>query len=258
MDILTIAGILIGISALLGGQLLEGGALGSILQPTAAIIVFGGTLGAVLVSHPFGTFVRAVADTRKAFFNVGHRALPMIEYITAIASKAKVDGLLALEAELDNIKVPFLKRGLQLVIDGEEPDRIRDILDIELQYSEEYSEASAGMFESAGGFAPTIGILGAVLGLIQVMENLAEPDKLGAGIAVAFVATVYGVGSANLLWLPIAEKLKKRVREESIIKELIIEGLMGLSIGENPRRLKEKLNGFMKKSEKVISEAGGF
>jgi len=258
MDILTIAGILIGLSALLGGQLLEGGTLDSILQPTAAIIVFGGTLGAVLIAHPFGTFVRAVADLRKAFLNGGHGSLPMIEYITDIAIKSKSDGLLALEPELNEIEVPFLKKGLQLVIDGEEPERIREILEIELQYSEEYSEASAGLFESAGGFAPTIGILGAVLGLIQVMENLAEPDKLGAGIAVAFVATVYGVGSANLLWLPLAEKLKKRVREESIIKELVIEGLMGLSTGENPRRLKEKLDGFLKKSEKVLSGAGGF
>jgi len=256
MDILTIAGILIGLSALLGGQILEGGSLHSILQPTAAIIVFGGTLGAVLIAHPLATFVQAVADLRKAFFNGRLSALSMIAYIDELAVQSKIDGLLALEARLKEVELPFFTKGLQLVIDGEEPERIREILEIELMYSEEYSEASAGFFESAGGFAPTIGILGAVLGLIQVMENLAEPDKLGAGIAVAFVATVYGVGSANLLWLPLAEKIKKRVREESIIKELMIEGFVGLSTGENPRSLREKLDGFVKKPEKFSPRAG--
>ncbi len=256
MDILTIAGILIGISALLGGQILEGGSLNSILQPTAAIIVFGGTLGAVLVSHPLATFVQAVKDARKAFVNGGLSTASMIGYIAGLAVQSKTHGLLSLESRLKDIKIPFFTKGLHLVIDGEEPERIRDILEIELQYSEEYSEASAGLFESAGGFAPTIGILGAVLGLIQVMENLAEPDKLGAGIAVAFVATVYGVGSANLLWLPLAEKIKKRVREESIIKELMIEGFIGLSTGENPRTLKEKLDGFVRKPEKLSGHSG--
>ncbi len=251
MDILTVAGILLGLSALIGGQILDGGSLHSVLQPTAALIVFGGTLGAVFISSPFGVFVQAVKDIRKAF---GGGALPptgVIEYIDELALYSKTNGLLALESELPDIEVPFFRKGLQLVIDGVEPERIREILEIELQYSEEYSEASAGVFESAGGYAPTIGILGAVLGLIHVMENLAEPDMLGAGIAVAFVATVYGVGSANLFWLPVAEKLKKRVREESILKELMIEGLVGLSIGENPRSLKEKLQGFIKKPEKL-------
>ncbi len=257
MDILTIAGILIGILALLGGQILEGGSIQSILQPTAAIIVFGGTLGAVFVAHPPGTFLRAVKDGSKAFRGGGISAVAMISYISGLAVQSKTHGLLTLESKLRDIELPFFKKGLQLVIDGEEPERIREILEIELQYSEEYSEASAALFESAGGFAPTIGILGAVLGLIQVMENLAEPDKLGAGIAVAFVATVYGVGSANLLWLPLAEKIKKRVREESIIKELIIEGFIGLSTGENPRSLKEKLDGFVRKPEKFATRIGG-
>jgi len=256
MDILTIAGILIGIAALLSGQILEGGSIYSILQPTAAIIVFGGTLGAVLISHPFGTFVQAVKDLRKAFFNSGPTAASMISYISALSVQSKTHGLLTLEDKLKDINSPFFVKGLQLVIDGEEPDRIREILDIELQYSEEYAEASAGLFDSAGGYSPTIGILGAVLGLIQVMENLAEPDKLGAGIAVAFVATVYGVGAANLLWLPLAEKIKKRVREESIVKELMIEGFIGLSTGENPRRLREKLDGFVRRPASIATETG--
>ncbi len=258
MDILTIAGILVGLSALIGGQILDGGSMHSVLQPTAAIIVFGGTIGAVLISSPFSTFLQAIKDLRKAFAGEALRPTWVIGNIVEFAVNSKTNGLLALESELKNIKIPFLKKGLQLVIDGAEPERIREILEIELQYSEEYSEASAGIYESAGGYAPTIGILGAVLGLIHVMENLAEPDMLGAGIAVAFVATVYGVGSANLFWLPIAEKLKKRVREESIIKELIIEGLIGLSNGENPRSLKEKLQGFLKKPDNITSVMSPF
>jgi len=251
MDILTVAGILLGLTALIGGQILDGGSLHSVLQPTAAIIVFGGTIGAVFISCPFGTFARAVKDIRKAFISSVLPPLGVIEYIDELAIYSKTHGLLSLESELEEIAAPFFKKGLQLVIDGVEPERIRDILEIDLQYSEEYSEASAGVFESAGGYAPTIGILGAVLGLIHVMENLAEPDRLGAGIAVAFVATVYGVGSANLFWLPVAEKLKKRVREESILKELMIEGFVGLSTGENPRSLKERLQGFLKKPDSL-------
>jgi len=249
MDVLTIAGLFIGVFAILGGQVLEGGSVHSILQPTAAIIVFGGTLGAVFVGHPFDTFTQAVKDARKAFAGRGMRSADMIEYITGLATHSKVNGLLALESRLDEVDMHFFRKGLQLVIDGTEPERIREVLEIELQYSEEYAEASAEFFESAGGYAPTIGILGAVLGLIHVMESLAEPDKLGAGIAVAFVATIYGVGSANLLWLPLAGKIKKRVREETVVKELMIEGLVGLSEGENPRSLREKLEGFLKKPD---------
>ncbi len=253
MDILTIAGLLIGILALLGGQVLEGGSVHSLLQPTAAIIVFGGTIGAVFFGHPLHTFTRAVRDAKKAFIPPGIEGGDVIDLIMDLSSHSKVKGLLALEPRLDEIGVPFLQKGLQLVIDGAEPERIREVLEIELQYSEEYSEASAAFFESAGGYAPTIGILGAVLGLIHVMESLAEPERLGAGIAVAFVATIYGVGSANLFWLPLAGKIKNRVREESIVKELMIEGLVGLSEGANPLSLRERLEGFLKKNESFSS-----
>jgi len=256
MDILTIAGILIGVAALLGGQVLEGGSINSILQPTAAIIVFGGTLGAVFIGHPLHTFTQAIKDARKAFVNGGINADWVIEYISDLAVHAKTHGLLALEPRLREVELPFFRKGLQLVVDGAEPERIRDVLEIELQYSEEYAESSASFFESAGGYAPTIGILGAVLGLIHVMENLADPDMLGAGIAVAFVATIYGVGSANLLWLPLAGKIKKRGREESIVKELMIEGLVGLSDGENPRSLVERLEGFLNKPQGFSTVTG--
>ncbi len=257
MDILTITGILIGVAALLGGQVLEGGSVHSLLQPTAAIIVFGGTMGAVFVTHPLHTFTQAIKDTRKVFLGGGTDPASVIDYISGLAAHAKTNGLLAIEPALREVESPFFRKGLQLVVDGTEPERIRDVLETELRYSEEYAENSAYFFESAGGYAPTIGILGAVLGLIHVMESLAEPEKLGAGIAVAFVATVYGVGSANLLWLPIAGKIKKRVREETMLKELMIEGLLGLSEGENPRYLAERLEGFLNRPETSRGLGGG-
>ena len=250
MDILTIVGIILGFGAIIGGQVLEGGSLNSIMQVTAAIIVLGGTIGAVCVNYSLNTFILAMKNARLAFFN--HKSDPreFIRLISELAGAARKDGLLALEARLKKMDDPFLRKGLQLVVDGTEPKLTREILEIEIQYTEEYNLSSAKVFESAGGYAPTIGILGAVLGLIHVMENLAEPSMLGSGIAVAFVATVYGVGSAHVLWLPVAGKMKQKIREDVIVKEMIIEGLISLSEGENPRRVEEKLSGFLRASEK--------
>jgi len=163
---------------------------------------------------------------------------------------ARKDGLLALETSIKKVQDPFLRKGLQLVVDGTEPKLTREILEIEIEHKEEYNLTSAKVFESAGGYSPTIGILGAVMGLIHVMENLSDPQKLGAGIAVAFVATIYGVGAANLVYLPLAGKMKLRIREEVIMQDMIIEGLIALSEGENPRRVEEKLVGFLRDSQK--------
>ena len=250
MDILTIVGLVLGFSAIIGGQVLEGGTLHSIMQFTAAIIVLGGTIGAVLVNYSMPTFLLALKNVRKTFFNGKDDPKAVIKEIAELAGIARKDGLLALEARIKVINDPFLKKGLQLIVDGTEPKLTREILEIDVAYSEEYNSSSAKVFESAGGYAPTIGILGAVLGLIHVMENLAEPDKLGGGIAVAFVATVYGVGSANLLWLPLAGKMKSKIREEVIVKEMIIEGLIAISEGENPRRVEEKLGGFLREASR--------
>lgn len=250
MDILTILGLAMGFGAVIGGQVLEGGSLHSITQFTAAIIVFGGTIGAVLVNYPMSTFLLALKNAKMALLNTKADPKKLIKELSELAAVARKDGLLALEGRIKKVEDPFLKKGLQLVVDGTEPKLTREILEIEITYSEEYHHASAKVFESAGGYSPTIGILGAVLGLIHVMENLADPTKLGSGIAVAFVATVYGVGSANLVYLPLAGKLKFKMREEAIIKELIIEGLISLSEGENPRRVEEKLAGFLRDSEK--------
>ncbi len=250
MDILTVLGLVFGFGAILGGQVLEGGSMHSIMQFTAAIIVLGGTIGAVMINYSLPTFVLALKSAKKALFNPKVDAHGIIKKISELSGVARKDGLLALEQSIKSISDPFLRKGLQLVVDGTEPKLTREILEIDISYTEEYENAAAKVFESAGGYAPTIGILGAVMGLIHVMENLADPSKLGAGIAVAFVATVYGVGTANLLWLPIAGKLKFKIREESIVKEMIIEGLISLSEGENPRRVEEKLAGFLRESQK--------
>lgn len=250
MDLLTIMGLAIGFGAILGGQVLEGGSMHSIMQLTAAIIVLGGTIGAVMINYPMSTFLLALKNAKYALVNPKEDPIKIIKLLSNLASVARKDGLLALESMIKKIEDPFLKKGLQLVVDGTEPKLTRDILEIEISYSEEYHLASAKVFESAGGYAPTIGILGAVMGLIHVMENLADPTKLGAGIAVAFVATVYGVGTANLLWLPIAGKMKYKIRDEAIIKEMIIEGLISLSEGENPKRVEEKLTGFLRDSQR--------
>lgn len=250
MDILTVLGTIIGFAAILGGQVLEGGSVSSIMQATAAIIVFGGTIGAVLVNYPLHTVMLAVKNMKFVLFNNEGDPYRTIKLLSDLAAVARKDGLLALESSIKKVQDPFLRKGLQLVVDGTEPKLTREILEIEIAHDEEYNITSAKVFESAGGYAPTIGILGAVLGLIHVMENLADPQKLGAGIAVAFVATVYGVGSANLLYLPIAGKMKIKVREAVIRQEMIIEGLIALSEGENPRRVEEKLVGFLRESQR--------
>ncbi len=250
MDLLSIIGIALGLGAIVGGMLLEGGSLHSISQFTAAVIVIGGTLGAVFLTYPRKTVINAIKNGRLIFMNSSVNPMSVVEDIVRFSDIARKEGLLALESRLKKMENPFFKKGLQLVVDGTEPRLTREILEIEMEYSEEYNNSSAKVYESAGGYAPTIGILGAVLGLIHVMENLAEPEKLGAGIAVAFVATIYGVGSANLFWLPVAGKIRVKIREEMIVNELITEGLVALSEGENPRRLKEKLIGFLRESDK--------
>ena len=250
MDILTIIGILIGFGAIIGGQLMEGGSVYAMLQGTAAIIVFGGTLGAVLVQYPASTVLLAIKNSRKVFLDPRVDPKRVISDIMNMSAVARKNGLIAVESMIDGVKNNFFKKGLRLVVEGTEPKLTREILEIEMTYIEEYNDASARVFESAGAYAPTIGIIGAVLGLIHVMENLAEPDKLGAGIAVAFVATVYGVASANLFWLPVAGKMKHKLREEGIMNEMVLEGMVALSEGENPIMVKDKLMGFLKESDR--------
>lgn len=250
MDVLTIIGIVVGFGAVVGGQLLEGGSIYAILQGTAALIVFGGTFGAILVQYPASTVLLAFKNARKVFLAPRVDPKRTITEIMDMSAIARKNGLIAIESMAADIKDNFFRKGLQLVVEGTEPQLTREILEIEMNYFEEYNNTSARVFESAGAYAPTIGIIGAVLGLIHVMENLAEPDKLGAGIAVAFVATVYGVASANLFWLPVAGKLKLKLREEVIMNEMVLEGMVALSEGENPVVVKDKLTGFLRESDR--------
>ena len=251
MDLLTVIGFILAIGAIVGGQLLEGGHVSSIVQFTAAVIVIGGTVGAVMVNYPMAIFLKALANSKMIFFNVHVDSRAMIAQIVQLATLSRKQGLLALEDKLKTLKDPFLKKGLQLVIDGTEAKAIREILEIEVEQFEDENNLSGKVYESLGGFAPTIGILGAVLGLIHVMENLADPSKLGSGIAVAFVATIYGVGSANLLFLPMGGKIKLKTRELVLARQLIIEGLVSLAQAENPKMIEEKLSGYLPESQRA-------
>jgi chemotaxis protein MotA len=254
MDIATILGVVIAIGSILGGQALEGGHAGSIMQLTAFIIVIGGTLGAVCVQNPLPVVLRAFGAVSLAISNHHHDKKAAIQSILDLANISRKQGLLALEAKLKDITDPFFRKGVQLIVDGTDPKLVHEILEIEVEHHEEEGIVAAKVWEAAGGYAPTVGILGAVLGLIHVMENLADPSKLGGGIAVAFVATVYGVGAANLFFLPIANKIKLKLKEEAAFRGLIIRGLVGLAHGENPRLLQEKLESVLPLHERTKEE----
>lgn len=241
MDLASILGLLLAIGAILGGQALEGGHIGSIAQPTAGLIVIGGTIGAVAVSFPGRALKSALVATKTVFkphhTNLGEVAAQLIGF----ATQARQNGIIAIEKNVADLKDPFLKKALNLAVDGTDGKSIRSTMELDLAREEEEAEVPAKVYEAAGGFAPTVGILGAVLGLIHVMENLSDPSKLGSGIAVAFVATVYGVALANLVVLPMASKLKMRAAEHGRLRELMIEGVVAIVDGENPRLIKEKL-----------------
>lgn len=251
MDKASLIGLVIGIGAVLGGQVLEGGSVHSIMQLTAAIIVFGGTFGAVFLSFPFHGVIGGFKDLKTIIIEPAQDPSQIIAQITTFANKARKEGILSLEKEIKNVQDPFLSKALTMAVDGIEPHIIRETMENELAYMDEHGKMSSKVFQAAGGYAPTIGILGAVLGLIHVMENLNDPSKLGAGIAVAFVATVYGVGSANLLFLPFASKLAMRHRHHMIIKEMILEGVAAVATGENPRLIEEKLTAFLPDLQKI-------
>ncbi|HVO19339.1 MAG TPA: flagellar motor protein [Anaeromyxobacter sp.] len=255
MDITTIGGVVCAIGLILLGQALEGGSVESILQATAALIIFGGTAGAVMVAFPKKQFVMGMKMTKLAFTDKKADLGGLAKQIVEFASVARRDGVLALEGKLGEVQDPFLRRALQFVVDGVDAKVTRDTLEAAVEADFEEHIVGAKVWESAGGFAPTIGILGAVLGLIHVMENLADPSKLGGGIATAFVATVYGVGSANILFLPFANKIKLKVNAEKERKTLIAEGVLSIQEGLNPRVLEEKLRAFTGEEASLAPEA---
>lgn len=245
MDKISLAGLVISMVAILGGQVLEGGSISSLVQPTALMIVLGGTLGAVLLQTPFHVFRRGVRIAKWAWVPPVIEQKRTMEQILKWSQIARREGLLQLENQIPQIKDEFTKKGLQLLVDGADPEHIRELLEVDINTFEDEWKQSAKIWDSAGGYSPTIGILGAVMGLIHVMENLSDPTKLGSGIAVAFVATIYGVGLANLVYLPIAGKLKYYISRMVASKEMLIDGLVGIAVGDNPRIIESRLQGYM-------------
>lgn len=242
MDIVTILGILAGLGALVGGFLWEGGQFTGLFQQTSALIVFGGTIAAVVISYPAARLKTIPNALRYAFVRPDNDMERLVEDIVDMASTARRSGLLALERKSQDHPNGFLSEGMQMVVDGTEPALVRQILEIEMDRSEMKHDGYAKIFESAGGYAPTMGIIGTVMGLIHVLGSLSEPTELGPSIAVAFIATLYGVASANLIFLPIASKIKSRSADEIQNMELLLQGILAIQNGEHPQIVRKKIS----------------
>lgn len=245
MDSISLVGITLGLAAILVGQVLEGGHISSLVQPTAFLIVVGGTAGAVMLQSPLRVFIDGLKMAKWVFVPPMASQQALIDQVAGWSSVARKEGLLVLERQIPGLPDPFMQRGLQMLVDGVEPGRLREVLEVEIDAWEGKLKQSAKIWEGAGGYAPTIGILGAVMGLIHVMENLSDPSKLGAGIAVAFVATIYGVGLANLIFLPIAKKLQAHIGTLVAQREMFVDGLVGIASGDNPRIIESRMQGYV-------------
>jgi chemotaxis protein MotA len=250
VDKSTIGGLVLAFVGILGGLSMEGGRIGQILQPTAAMIVIGGTLGAVMVQFPLPIVTAAFTSLAKVFLEKSEDPHTVVHEMVAYAQKARKEGIVSLDNEIDKIHESFLRKSLMLAVDGTEPAELRKIMELEIENRVERDENIPRVFESAGGFSPTIGIIGAVLGLIQVMQHLDNISEVGRGIAVAFVATIYGVGLANLFFLPASGKLKIRQREQQLRHEIMLEGIISILEGMNPRMLETKLMSFLSERTK--------
>ncbi len=245
MDLLSFLGIAIAFGAIIGGNFLEGGHISTLLNGPALVIVFGGTLGATMLQSPLSVFVHAIRQSGSVFRPPRYRVHPAIKKLVNWSNVARKEGLLGLEEAAEREPDLFIRKGMQLLVDGSEPEAIRNILEVELDSREQHDLEAAKVFESMGGYSPTIGIIGAVMGLIHVMQNLADPGKLGSGIATAFVATIYGVGLANLFLLPFGNKMRSVAMSKSHYQEMVIEGIVAIAEGENPRNIESKLQGYL-------------
>jgi chemotaxis protein MotA len=245
MDIASVGGILLAIVGILGGLIIEGGSIAQVTQPTAMMIVLGGTMGAVMLQFPLNIVLAALRQFTRIFVARDSNDEAIVAQLVAFAVKARKSGIVSLDAELSGVGDSFLKQALMLAIDGTEPAAVRQIMELELENKADFEERVPQVFESAGGFAPTVGIIGAVIGLIQVMQRLDNISEVGRGIAIAFVATIYGVGLANLVFLPAAGKLRIRGQEAQLIKEMMLEGVISIQEGMNPRMIDVKLRTFL-------------
>lgn len=248
IDFLSILGLILGVGSILMGQFLDGGHLGTLVNGPAALIVLGGTFGAVMLQSPANVFLRGLKLFSWVFFPPRFHTEEAIVRIIDWSNIARKEGLLGLEIVAEEEEDLFARKGLELLVDGSEPEVMRSIMELEIDAKESFDTLAAKIYEAMGGFSPTIGIIGAVMGLIHVMGNLSDPSKLGSGIAVAFVATIYGVGAANLLFIPIANKLKNQVQNEVTYREMVVEGLVSIAEGENPRNIQRKLEGYLDKT----------
>lgn len=245
MDITTIVGLILGLASLVGAFVLEGGHISALFEYTAAIIVFGGTFAAICIGTPMEQMKELPNIVKHAFTHKSRNPLEVIDDLVTLATIARREGILALEEKIETYDDEFFKNGVRLVVDGVDPELVRSIMETELSFIEDRHSKGAAVFEQAGGFAPTMGIIGTVMGLVHVLGNLEDASKLGPSIAVAFIATLYGVASANIAWLPIANKLKVRSKQEVLIRELMIEGILSIQAGENPNILGQKLKVFL-------------
>lgn len=254
-DLASVGGLLLACGGIVGGLLLEGGSIQDIAQFTAALIVLGGTFGAVMVNTPIVVLKGAMKRLMAVFFEKDQNEMELIEEIIRYATKARKNGLVSLEQEADETHNPFLRKALTLAVDGSDLQELRRMMELQISLEESRAESEAGVFEAAGGYAPTIGIIGAVLGLIQVMKDLSDIKAVGHGIAVAFVATVYGVAAANVFFLPAAAKIKARVRREAEIKELMLDGVLAIVEGLNPKLIRSKLEAYVHPAPAPESQA---
>lgn len=245
MDILTILGIVFGLVAVLGGVVAKGSTIGALWSPAAFVIVIIGTIGSMMIQTPLSAVLHAGKVFGWLFKPPQEDRQKLIQKIVDWSQVARKEGLLGLEAVVEEEKDPFTKKGLQLLVDGGEPDVIRGILEVDLDATEEFDKQAVKVFETLGIYAPTLGIIGAVMGLMAVMQNLNDPSKLGPGIAAAFVATIYGIGSANIFFLPMAGKLGRVVKDQTQAREMFIDGLISIAEGENPRNIETKLQGYL-------------
>ena len=245
LDFGSVGGLAVALGGILGGLVLDKGKISDVTQVNAALIILGGTLGAVMVTNPFSLFVSAVKKFPSVFFDRDQPVASTIEDIITYATQARKQGIVSLEQQANTIQDPFLQKALKLAVDGIEMNEIRSIMELEIDLVEHAGEAEAKVFEAAGGYSPTIGIIGAVLGLMQVMKNLANIDEVGRGIASAFVATVYGLVCANLFFLPAAAKLHGRVKESVRLREMMLEGVLSIVEGLNPKMIRIKLDAYL-------------
>ena len=241
----TLLGVIVALSGVISGLLLDGGTLRQILQPTAALIVLGGTLGAVMMQFPSRILLQTAYHLRYTLLEPGIGVAEVVEELVGYCSHVRRHGMLTLDAKLERIEDDFLRRALTLAVDGSLVREVRETLEVELLLNQEREEQMPRVLEAAGGFAPTLGIIGAVLGLIQVMQHMDHVSEIGKGIAVAFVSTLYGIGLANLLLLPLAGRLRIRIREQQVIREMMLEAVIAIMEGSGARALRRRLECFV-------------